>query len=445
MPEVNVPTIPGQVSAVAAGVIPPAQTGVKVADVLSMARSAQEYQKAKELLPYEIEAGKAQSKQQQLSAEKAGVDLNEHYANLSRGVLGGFLSDPDFINGNSEAMVGKMQRAHEYMQSQGIKDVDGGKAFNFMLDLARTKPEQAYQVIKNGVQQAGGAASQYQSLQTSQNAPIYAGQEAPQAAPVAAPQGAQSGVTPQQMARPYGSKDFGGEALPYPVRQPGIQFNPGPSEAADATAGFNYRTDLRTRADAVPLNQRNIAEVQDVVKKIQASGVPTAGKPGEFQRWINQSLGTPLGVEYQRLSKDLANVQISQMSENQLKTDAGRDLQAAANGTTTLPPEVLQGIARRQAANFTALDLQSRGAEKFANTYQDRNLKTFQKQWQANSDSKVFELISLKNSGLSKEELLQETKKLLGTNPKAIQEYALKAENIERLSNGLPPLKELKK
>ena len=441
MPQVNVPTIPGSVSSVAAGVIPAKVDAYKPAEILQMMTSAQEYQKAKELLPYAIEQGKAQSQQQVLAADKANTELQLLRQNISRATFGALLNDPRLINGDPEGAVQALTEAQSDLTNLGIQPPDGGKTFNQMIDLAKTDPARLYQTIKNGVQQAGGAAAQYQTLQASQNAPIYSGEGAPQGVS----QPTQPGVTPQQMARPYGSKDFGGEALPYPVRQPGIQFNPGPSEAADATAGFTYRTDLRTRADAVPLNQRNIAEVQDVVKKIQASGVPTAGKPGEFQRWINKSLGTPLGIEYQRLSKDLAQVQISQMSENQLKTDAGRDLQAAANGKDTLAPEVLQSIARRQAANFTALDLQSRGAEKFANTYQDRNLKTFQKQWQANADSKVFELISLKNSGLSKEELLQETKKLLGTNPKAIQEYALKAENIERLSNGLPPLKELKK
>ena len=426
-------------TSVAAGVQGP--TPISIKDMIGTARGLQQYGKEAATLESDIAQAKAESQQQQYAAEKAGVDLNQHYANLTRGLMGGLLSDPDVINGTPK-MIEAIQDAADYAKKRGVKDTEGFA--DQLIATAKVDPAKAYQMIRNGVNQAGGVANQYQSIQATQNAPIYAGQEAPQPAPAAVSQGAQQGVTPQQMARPYGSKDFGGEALPYPVRQPGIQFNPGPSEAADATAGFNYRTDLRTRADAVPLNQRNIAEVQDVVKRIQASGVPTAGKPGEFQRWINQSLGTPLGIEYQRLNKDLAQVQISQMSENQLKTDAGRDLQAAASGTYTLTPDVLQGIARRQAANFTALDLQSRGAEKFANTYQDRNLKTFQKQWQANSDSKVFELISLKNSGLSKEELLQETKKLLGTNPEAIKKYALKAENIERLSNGLPPLKELK-
>ena len=411
-------------TSVAAGVTPP--QGMSLGDIVNMARGAQAYQKERELYPALVEQAKAQSQQTQYGAEKAGVELNQLKQNISRAEFGGLLNDEDFING-TPGMIPKLQATYDKLVSMGITPPDGGKGFQQLVELAGTNPKQAYQMIRNGVQQAGGAASQYQSLQASQNAPIYAGEGA-------APQGAQPGVTPQQMARPYGSKDFGGEALPYPVRQPGINFTPGPSEAADATAGFNYRTDLRTKADKIPVNKRNIQEVLDVTNQIKSLGIPTYGKAAEWSQAYNKFAGTDVGVKYAQLSKDLANAQISQMNENQLNTDAGRALQAAASGTATIPPEVLTGIARRQAAQNTALELQSNGAEKFANKFQDRNIKAFQKQWQNNSDSKVFELISLKNSGLSKEELAAEAEKLLGSDPAKRKKFFEKYNNIKRLS-----------
>ena len=74
MPEVNVPSISGQVSAVAAGANPPQANPTKISDILSFARSAQEYQKAKELMPHEIAAGKAQSEAQQLESMRKKQD-----------------------------------------------------------------------------------------------------------------------------------------------------------------------------------------------------------------------------------------------------------------------------------------------------------------------------------------------------------------------------------
>ena len=45
-----------------------------------------DYQKKQALLQPSIEAGKAESKKKVLEAEKAGVDLNQHYANIARGL-----------------------------------------------------------------------------------------------------------------------------------------------------------------------------------------------------------------------------------------------------------------------------------------------------------------------------------------------------------------------
>ena len=137
-------TVPGinPTTAVAAGIRP--AEGMKLSDIMSMASNAQSLQQAKQLNPLQlekaqielnqiretspltirqqqaattlaeetlnpnIEAEKAKSKKAQLEAEKAGVDLNQHYANVARGVYGGHVTDPDFINGNKDAMIKKL-------------------------------------------------------------------------------------------------------------------------------------------------------------------------------------------------------------------------------------------------------------------------------------------------------------------------------------------------
>lgn len=124
MPTVTVPEIAA--SKPVTTYIPP-QNQMSLGDIVNMAATFQSYQKQKELMPYQIEAGKAESQRAQIEAQKADIDLQQHNANISRGVLGGLLSDPDFINGNSERMIKKLQKSREFLRSVGVESPDGGQ------------------------------------------------------------------------------------------------------------------------------------------------------------------------------------------------------------------------------------------------------------------------------------------------------------------------------
>ena len=114
---------------------------------------------------------------------------------------------------------------------------------------------------------------------------------------------------------------------------------------------------------------------------------------------------------FRSLSKDLAQLQISLGADT--STDAGKQLVAAANGDITLPPDVLQEIARRTRGDRQNIEMQSQGAQIFAQKYGDANLKKFQKDWADNSkDSRVFEAISVYNSDMSDEEKKKEINRL---------------------------------
>jgi len=153
---------------------------MSLADMINMARNVQSYQQAQQINPLllqqqqaetrragaeanvseqtqepRISKSQAESKKSTIEAQKAGVDLNQYYGNLSRGVYGGFVFDPDFINGNSEAMVKKLTAAHDYLTKDiGIPE-SGSKSTDQLINLAKTNPEQAYQMIKNGIMQSG--------------------------------------------------------------------------------------------------------------------------------------------------------------------------------------------------------------------------------------------------------------------------------------------------
>ena len=161
---------------------PQAQTSLS--DMLNVARGAQAYQQAQQINPLqaqqaaqalelsrietekarrtlepEISSKESEAKRLKLVAEQAGVDVTNHYANIARGVYGGLLTDPDFVKGNSEKMVEKLNKAKNFLEDTGIPMHDS-KMHEDLIKEAKSNPAQAYQLIKNGIQQGGSNAEQ---------------------------------------------------------------------------------------------------------------------------------------------------------------------------------------------------------------------------------------------------------------------------------------------
>lgn len=433
MPDVNVPQLPSGFQPVGNLVKPIQQqaglSGMSLGDIVNMAATTQSYQKQKELMPYQIEAGKAESQRAQLEAQKAGVDLNQHYANIARGVLGGYLTDPDFINGNSKHMEQKIRDASEYLHKIGAEDKAG--MTDKLIELAHSNPSQVYQIIKNGVQQAGGAAAQYQTQQQFQPTQLYqgGGQPAPGGAPqpTGAPGAPAGGQAPMQQ-QPQGA----GMNLPFPVRNPNQPYAPFPQEAAAVTSGEQYYKGLSDFGINSVKYKRNVDEVIDAANKIEKEHTFTSGVAGAITRRVATALGDP---QYVQLSKDLANVQIAalQASGGDLQTDAGKQLVAMANGDVTYPPEVLKNIANRAKADITNLDMQRQAADKFYRKYGANNMAAFKQAWADNADSKVFQAINIYNS--MPQDKANEAVKKLFPDESQYGEFLQKYRNIKKLMN----------
>ena len=162
---------------------PQAQTSL--GDMLNIARGAQAYQQAQQINPLalqqqqeltkqaglatqeqeatlapKISAKESEAKRLAVEAEKSGVDAKAHYANQARNVYGGYLSDADFLNGNSEKMVEKLNRAKDYLEDIGIP-MHGSKMHEKLIELAKKDPKEAYQQIINGVNTAAGSQNQF--------------------------------------------------------------------------------------------------------------------------------------------------------------------------------------------------------------------------------------------------------------------------------------------
>ena len=221
--------------------------------------------------------------------------------------------------------------------------------------------------------------------------------------------------------------------LQYPVRRAGDIRPLAPNEAVDTEKGATYRNSLTTRQTDLSASRRNLDEVIKAATQIEKEDLFSSGVLGAATRTIKGMVGDP---KYKQLSKDLANVQISniQAQGGSMDTVAGQQLTKMANGDETYPPEVLINIARRTYSDLTNLDMQATGASKFAQKYGDSNLNTFKRMWSNNADSKVFEAMSVYENVKDPVKAKEEINKLLGSDPKQRQQFFNKYNNIKKLT-----------
>jgi len=222
--------------------------------------------------------------------------------------------------------------------------------------------------------------------------------------------------------------------LPYPVRSASQPYAPEPTEAADQASGQGYRTRLIEAQGTLPQSRRN---VEEVIK--QATGIgenlkfPSGGVLGRLEQKVLMALKSD---EYDMLAKDLANMALSNTKAmgGVGNTVAGLDMQAVANGTVKVPTNVLINIARRVQADQTNIDMQANGAQKFAQQYGDNNIKAYQQLWNANADTKIFEVMNIYKDITDPTKRKFEIEKLLGSDPVKRQEFYNKYQNIKKLS-----------
>jgi len=433
---------------------PAAQQGTSLGDMINTARGIQSYQQAQQLNPLALQKAQMeidQAKQMNpLAVRKATSEastselgLSEKQTNILYGLAGGVLNDTRIQKGNKEEVMSALEEAKKRSSSFGIPKQVVDDVFGQLNSYAEKNHGAIKQVLGNIIQSGIGATGQ-QALQTPQLATVAGapatfqsgpgvakelnlggqgntGLVQPPAAGVANVENARTGVTPTQMS------------LSYPVRRAGDIRPMAPNEAQDAERGAKYRNDLTTRQTDLSKSRRNLDEVIEAAGNIAKEDFFSTGVLGAATRSIKGALGDE---KYKQLSKDLANVQISNMAAmgGSMETDAGKQLIRMANGDETYPPEVLKKIARRTYADLTNLDMQATGAAKFAQKYGDSNLNTFKQQWSSNADSKVFEAMSLFENIKDPAKRKEEIDRLLGNNPEQRQQFFQKYNNIKKLT-----------
>jgi len=233
------------------------------------------------------------------------------------------------------------------------------------------------------------------------------------------------GVTAPAMSMP---------GLRYPVRQQGQAFLPVRGEKEDEEIGMKYVNGLVGLQPQMQTTRRNIQEVVSKANEIEKNAIRSTGVLGAAERKIREFVGD---TNYQQLSKDLANLQISliQAKGGSLDTVAGQGLAQHANGDKTYAPDVLRAIARRTYGDVLATEAEGAAADLFRQRYGDANHAAFKQLWSKNSDSRVFELMGLEDLVQDPKEQEKVTKEIIlkGLSPKQIDELTKKYRNIKRL------------
>jgi hypothetical protein len=221
--------------------------------------------------------------------------------------------------------------------------------------------------------------------------------------------------------------------LPHKPRTAGQPYMPDPSEAVDLQAGQVLRTGLVNHLNNTAELNNNLNESFSAITKLDPGAWYTSGATGTMLRTLKNLVGSS---DYQQLSKDLANVQLSQLQAQggSMQTDAGKRLQDMASGSATYNPDVLLNIMKRTQAKQIELQMQAPGLQAFSQRYGDANYAKYVQDWSKNADSKVFQAIAIGQSGMSKPDQQRAINELLGSDAKVRQTFFTKYNNIKSLS-----------
>jgi hypothetical protein len=419
---------------------PPAT--MSLPEIVGLARSAQAYQRESEVFPELVEQSKIATRTARTGEQSAAFTFDQKQSDALMNIVGGYRNDPRISSGDANKAVEAMLEIKAKARNLGIPPAVVEKIASTATQIAVNEPKGLPQYFDNVIQTQIGPSGQ-QALQTPQivssggQSGIFRGGPATvttlplPGAPAPVAPAAPAGVTSQDMTAPIQPKpatapavgpaptsmmqpDVGRLPLAYPVRQAGVPFAALPQEETDRTAGSQYRNGLVQRQSELTTARRNLQEVVKTAQKLQEeSKLPETGPVGAVKRKFADIVGDPT---YKQLSKDLANVQISNIKAvgGSLDTVGGQQLIRMASGDETFPPDVLLSIARRADADITNLDMMATGMQRHTQKFGDANAKRFQQMWSSNADSRIFEIMNIARDVKDVKKREELTNKLLG-------------------------------
>jgi hypothetical protein len=271
---------------------------------------------------------------------------------------------------------------------------------------------------------------------------------APSGAPAAAPNAPSSVVAPKQSpisqrlateVPTQTTENLPVYSQPVPPRfsvrvpgQPVFTLQQGEKEAQEL-GGQYLRNAVANRGSVNPIIG-SLEKIVATTDQLLQDTISKAGKGLTIEQYFNKLLDDS---KYKELSKQLARLQMAQIANNKeaLSSDAGKQMSAAATGSEVYPPEVLQKIAVQTYGEMQARNNLGTAADKYARRFGESNMASFSQMWDNNSDSKVFELMSLPK--LIKDKKLREkmANQIIGYQPGSEERTTIEKKymNIQKL------------
>jgi hypothetical protein len=440
-------------------------------ELVGTATKAMEFSKLSELYPELISKAKAESQATQMGLEekRLGAITSGMTSMINNPMVVAAEQDPNSID--PQKLLGYVTE-HGYNQAKmlGIPKEKADVLMAPYLKIATENPGQLRNYAKERLLVGLDTASRVSTLGGAgaigvstipPNQPAFRGMARPET---------RQGVTPEAMTAPMGAavsqvppsevqvapiaqqpvaqppvaqaapmmgqagRADAGFALPYEPPRPGIPRATTPSEATDLATGQKYRGDLIATQTTVNKSARNVDAVLSGIRELEKDRRFTTGSLQQAEKAVREFFGDE---QFKQLSKDLAILELAtiQASGQSMSTDAGKALVAKANGDETYPPSVLKSVATRVAGDIIRLDMEAKGAQKFAQQFGDSNLTAYRQAWSANADQKIFEAMYINKNERDPKRRSEALDKLLPTDAAELQEFKTKLQNIKRLSD----------
>jgi flagellar hook-basal body complex protein FliE len=429
-------------------------TMMTLPEMVNMARSAQAYQREKEIFPELVQQARTQTQQSQFTLDKdqtAGI----------MSLVGGYRNDPRINSGNADQAIEAMSEIRAKAVAIGIPERRVDDLMRMGNAIAVRNPKNLGQYFDNVIQSQIGPSGQQQlqtpQLTTSGGAPAFfrtgpatitpaqivetpaapppAATPAPAAAPAAA--APQVGTTPKGVtsADMVANKNDPGFPLPYPVRRAGDIRPFAPGEESATVEGQAYIKNLSTVGSTAPMALDRVDRVMQTIAKIESSRDFQAGKVGELEGRLRAALGD---ADYKLLEKELADLTIATNQAIGGKTDASTALVAQSMGNTSFPPGTLRNVVTKLRGDAYGAMLEAKGANKFLQLgLNEANLpRGYKAAWDENKDVRVYEAMAIFASDrLTPKEKIEAYNKIKPTDLESLIEFERKARNIESLAN----------
>jgi hypothetical protein len=424
-------------------------------EMINTARSAQAFQREREIFPELVAQSRTQTQQTQFALDKdqtAGI----------MSLVGGYRNDPRVNSGDPAQAIDAMSEIRAKAVAIGIPEKRVDDLMRMGNAIASRNPTKLGQYFDNVIQTQIGPSGQ-QGLQTPQlttsggapalfksgpgtltpaQFPEVPAAPAPAAAPPAAAP-APVGTMPAAAPAPRGvtsadmvaSRNDPGFALPFQVRRAGDIRPFAPGEQAATEEGQAYIKNLTNAAATAPSGIDRVDRVLQTISKIEADRTFQAGKPGELEAKLRAAVGD---ADYKLLQKELADLVIATNQAIGGKTDATTALVSQSMGNEVFPPGVLKNIATKLRGESYGAMLQAKGANKFLQLgFNEANLpRGYRAAWDENADPRVFEAMAIfKSDRLSPQEKIAAYNKIKPTDLESLNEFERKARNIESLAN----------